>query len=301
MNNNKYLFKALKYSLILASCFIGYLLLKYVLWIFVFDTFRVPTGSMKPTLVPGDKIFVNKLPLGARLYTDLDSAVSSYKPSTYRAGGWRNVRRNDVLVFNFPVPRSWSRIEFEINRVYCKRCVAIGGDTISIVNGYIHNSSTSERLGYYPGQQELSTISDSVLMIGAQSTFPYNTLDQGWTLKNFGPLYVPKKGSRITLDTMNYTFFRLAIEYETEKTLSKKSSDIFLGDSLIREYTFTENYYFMLGDNMAHSQDSRYWGFVPEKHIIGVVSGVLYHRDPISGDVGLHRMFRSIDKVLDNT
>lgn len=131
----------------------------------LYDTFNIPSNSITPTLMTGDKVLVNKRIFGARLYSDLDS-LTSKNPKTHRQSASRKLRHNDIVVFNTP--------------------------------------------------------------------HPYSN------------------------------------EYETMRPLT------FSADTL--HYTFTKNWYFMAGDDVNNSIDSRYIGAVPEEHIVGVVSKVIFSK-----------------------
>jgi signal peptidase I len=99
--------------------------------------------------------------------------------------------------------------------------------------------------------------------------FPRDTVHYQWTIKDFGPLYIPASGATIVLDTFNYLLYKRPVEYETDKTLSVRDGRVCLNEEEINRYTFLLNYYFMAGDYIFDSKDSRYWGMMPEDCIIG--------------------------------
>lgn len=132
--------------------------------VYVVDQFAIPTDSMRPTLIPGDYVIVNKLIAGARIYDRLDFKDGD-PLECHRMKGLRKVEHNDIVIFNFPINRSKYRIEFKINYVYGKRCIGLPGDTVEIRNGYFKNNNYNGIFGVEEEQRRLSETPDSLSLI----------------------------------------------------------------------------------------------------------------------------------------
>jgi len=121
-----------------------------------------------------------------------------------------------------------------------------------------------------------------------------------WTLDNFGPLWMPEKGSTINLTLDNLPLYRSIIERYEENSLEIRDSTIFINGEQASEYTFTMGYYFMIGDNRHSSSDCRYWGYVPEDHVLGKPKFIWLSLDKdkrLFGKIRWKRMFMSTDKI----
>jgi signal peptidase I len=99
------------------------------LQIFFFSSFRIPSESMSPSLITGDYVLVFKPILGSRLFNCLPPCGGN-RGDIYRAPGFRKLRHNDVVVFNYPHPHNWNRIEMYIMKYYIKRCIGLPGDSL---------------------------------------------------------------------------------------------------------------------------------------------------------------------------
>jgi signal peptidase I len=98
--------------------------------------------------------------------------------------------------------------------------------------------------------------------------FPYNPA-YGWNEDNYGPIWMPVKGTTVKLDTSNLCLYERIIDVYENNDLRVEGSVIYINNAPVTSYTFKMNYYWMMGDNRHNSADSRYWGFVPEDHIVG--------------------------------
>lgn len=126
--------------------------------------------------------------------------------------------------------------------------------------------------------------------------FP-DKISADWTRADYGPVFIPKKGQTIKLTAENWPMYERVIrnyEYHTDSYL--KDGQVYIDGKQADSYTFMMDYYFMMGDNRDNSLDSRYWGFVPEDHIVGKPMRVLISFDPdkgiLQGGIRWNRIFK---------
>jgi signal peptidase I len=121
--------------------------------------------------------------------------------------------------------------------------------------------------------------------------FPYYTTDHKWTVDNYGPVWIPKKGATINLDSDNVIRYQRSISVYEGNKFEEREGKYFINGKEATTYTFKMNYYWMMGDNRHNSLDSRFWGVVPEDHIVGKATLIWF-----SWDKGprWNRMFRTI-------
>jgi signal peptidase I len=384
--------------------------------IFIFQNYKIPSGSMEHSLRIGDHLYVSKLKYGPKLpNTPLSFPFAQHtlpltkKTKSYlewiqwdykRLKGLTQVKNDDNVVFNFPegdtvlvedqahsyyaILRENAKIllnndyraenavkpfeyyldmarkyilqnyEFTVRPVdkrenYIKRCIAIPGDTIKIVNTQVYvngkpqqryehiqyryivqtdgsaiNSRTLEKLDIYQSDvqnhtagrftiplidvnvervRQLPNIQSVVLMANPQGyydseVFPHDGR-YAWNVDNFGPLWIPQKGVTVQIDTANISIYERIITAYEYNTLQIRDGEIFINGEKTDRYTFKMDYYWMMGDNRHDSLDSRFWGFVPEDHIVGAPRFVwlsLNKEKTFPFNIRIGRMFRAAGK-----
>lgn len=242
--------------------------------VFVYSTFNIPTKSMMPALHPKDRVIVWKMEAGARLFS-LQDAFGHKPLKVYRLPGFSAIKRNDILVFNFPYPERWDSIGFDVKLYYAKRCVALPGDSFEIRSGIFHVRNNNLSLGCLEKQQEVGRLSlpkDGTIPlreITGFEAYPFDSAFQ-WSIADFGPLYIPKAGDSVTLTHEHYLLYRNLISWETRLKVTEKQGVTSIGGKPASIYTFTHDYYFVAGDDCMDSRDSRYWGLLPDDYIVGI-------------------------------
>ena len=269
------------------------IVVRFLLQTTTIASFRVPTDSMQPTLLPGDNILVNKTIMGARIF-DIWEAAEEKDVAIYRLPGIGKVKRNDVLVFHFPYPHSNDSLSMHLLKYYVKRCIALPGDTMGIKQGYYYVKGINEPIGNVEAQERIALLDKDDARGVVMETYPWDRYIN-WTIQDFGPLHVPARGQTVAMDSTAVKLYRKLIEWEQKKPLTREGSKVYLGDSLIQEYRFRENYYFMGGDNMENSKDSRYWGLLPEPYIVGVATRIWKSVDRWMDEVRWDRVMKRIE------
>lgn len=157
-------------------------------------------------------------------------------------------------------------------------------------------ASVSDELAKSPSVQDVS-LSVSPKGEWVDYLFPYDKR-YPWNLDNYGPIYIPQKGVTIDLNLENLPFYKRLITVYEGNTLKVKDGKIYVNDAPVNSYTFEMDYYWLMGDNRHNSADSRFWGFVPEDHVVGKASFVWLSLDPekslFGGKIRWNKLFRVI-------
>jgi len=221
---------------------------------------RVPTGSMEKTVLIGDWTMVNKLRYN--LTTPRNIPFTDIALPHLELLKWGDPKPYDIVVFEFPGNRD--NIKHTAIENYVKRCIGTPGDTVQIIDRVIYvNGIEFKRpphIQYLKSESYPSHNSDPEI-------FPVGS---GWNSDNYGPLVVPSKGYAIKLTVENIHQWETFINRDFEKDVVDVSGGkIFINGKETTEYIVTDDYYFMIGDNRDNSLDSRFWGFVPRRNVVG--------------------------------
>ncbi len=223
-----------------------------VLRVFVVESYRIPTGSMERTLLAGDFLFVNKYVYGPTVpFTEI------------RLPGVDKVDRGDIIVFKYPKDRSLN---------YIKRCVAISGDTLEIHDQQLFINKKPVTLpehAQFIGNREPAGSGDYMI-------FPQFS---NFNKDNYGPIRIPRKGDVVQLTAATYPLYSSLVADEGHE-VSLQGREVFVDGAPVQQYTVQENYYFAMGDNRDNSLDSRFWGFLPQKDLVGQALMVYWSWDP---------------------
>ena len=153
-----------------------------------------------------------------------------------------------------------------------------------------------ESLTSYPTVQSIKRFSEPMLSFQNQEIYPHSN-DFRWTGDNFGPLRIPARGDTVLLDALNLPFYQRIIGVYEQNELQVFDGTILINGEITSTYELQMDYYFVMGDNHHNSADSRYWGFVPEDHLLGKAVTVWFSIEPDKSVIdGLRkeRIFSSI-------
>jgi signal peptidase I len=234
------------------------LLVALMIRAFFVEAFRIPTGSMKMTLLVGDYLFVNKL---AYYFKSPKYIPFTSTQIPHFSLGIGDVDRGDVVVFEYPGDRDLVEPrERKIN--YIKRCVAIAGDTVQIRNKivYVNGQPFEDPVGrrFRENPVDSTDIQPRIFPRGAK-----------WNQDWYGPIRIPKKGDKVILTRDNLEQWEVFVAREGHSAVIGGNGKIEIDGKQDSVYTVERDYLWMMGDNRDDSEDSRFWGFMPEENVIG--------------------------------
>ncbi len=243
----------------------------FIIKIFLFEAFRIPTGSMQNTLWVGDFLLVTKFTYGAT--TPRNIPFTDIRLPYVKLPGFKDPERGDIIVFDFPGERDEIESKEVVN--YIKRCVALPGDSIHIINKRLYINGE-----LFPNPP--NAIYDNMnrpQSFANPRMFPRGgSFNEDW----YGPLRVPKKGDKVKIDSSNFDAWKTFVIREGHTISMNSEREVLVDNAKLPdgEYTVKRDYLFMMGDNRNNSLDSRYWGFLPVDNIVGKALIIYWSWDP---------------------
>lgn len=171
-------------------------------------------------------------------------------------------------------------------------------DLAQYENGvYVHVPMTSEMVETVKAYKNVvDVVQFDYSSQPSHNIFPHNDA-YNWSVDNFGPIYIPQAGATVELNMESLPFYKRIIGYHEGNKLEVKDSVIYINDEVATSYTFEMDYYWMMGDNRNSSLDARYWGYVPEDHIIGRPRFIwlsMHKEKSFPANIQFKRMFKVI-------
>ncbi|GJQ61536.1 MAG: signal peptidase I [Melioribacteraceae bacterium] len=275
---------AKKFLIFLKNLFFAFLA-AMTIKIFFIETSRVPTPSMEETILVGDFLFVNKIIYG--ISTPRNIPFTNVRLPYYQFPSFSEPDRYDIVVFEYPGSKDELLPEAVDN--YVKRCIGLPGDTVKIVDRVVYVNGEE---AYRPPAMQYKRQKSYPAGFPNGRIFPKGAQ---WNEDNFGSLYIPKKGDTIYVSPQNIAQWRTIIDREYGKRVVTIAGDkIKIDGEIVDFYVLKDDYYFMLGDNRDDSLDSRYWGFVPRRNIMGEALMIYWSWNP---NVSISNIFKLLSTV----
>lgn len=163
------------------------------------------------------------------------------------------------------------------------------------------DQETADKLKKLPNTVQVAYLNrEEVMPMAADiNIYPHEPKLFPWSVNNYGPILIPAKGLTIPLNDSNIALYQRCIATYEGNQLEKRGADYYINGQLAKDYTFQMDYYWAMGDNREMSLDSRYWGFVPEDHLVGKASFVWFstHNDGFAKGIRWNRLFRGVKSL----
>jgi len=268
-----------------------------------------------------DAVRNNKEEFGDIVYRPVDRRENYVKRCVAIAGDWMEVKDNQVYVndqkqdkfpgiqFNYFVQTDGTQLPNDLldklgisnedrmlidNTQYSDGIKSLGLDANLPVYHFPMNEETYNKMKEITGVTKIKIETSD-----RKDVFPLGG-HKNWTRDNFGPIWVPKKGNQLLLNSYNLPVYERIIRVYEHNKLEVKDGLFYINDKPTKTYTFKMDYYWMMGDNRHNSADSRYWGFVPEDHIVGrpVMIWLSLDKDKgwFSGKIRWNRFFKNAER-----
>ncbi|CUS92717.1 signal peptidase I [Candidatus Kryptonium thompsonii] len=228
--------------------------------LFLFEAFRIPSGSMEDTLLPGDFIIVSKIGFPVKT-PSIHIPFAGIKISQFKILPLLStLKRGDVIVFKFPGERDEIEASEKVN--YVKRLIGLPGDVVQIKDKVVYINGSK-----FPEPPTVKVNYEFITPRGLPNPyiFPENS---DFNEDNYGPIVVPFKGMEVELTEKNLKQWEIMIKREGHE-VELNDGKVLIDGVEAKKYVFENDYIFVMGDNRNNSLDSRYWGFVPVDNIIG--------------------------------
>ena len=255
--------KKISWKEVIKSYFKEYALMAAILFLVTASIVQgslVPTPSMERTIMTGDRLMINKLAYG--LTTPRYIPFTDIELPHARLIEWGSPKKGDIVVFVFP----GNRDEIKYNKIenWVKRCVAAPGDTLEVINKVVFVNGKQLPIPANINYMNSRTKPDNYV---EEDMFPKGSR---YNSDHYGPIVVPKKNDVIDLTVENIDKWETFINREYGKdVVDVNNGRVFIDGKESGRYTVKDDYYFMMGDNRDNSLDSRYWGFVPKRNVVG--------------------------------